>query len=211
MPRVAAPRLMTLAHVAALLPLAILIWQFSRGELTADPIRELVLRTGDYALVLLVLSLACTPVSMLSGIPQVLRLRRPLGLYALMYTGLHLAVFVVLDYGFDLDLIRKDVLGKRFALAGLASFLALLPLAIASTRGWMKHPGRRQEWLHRLTYLAALLAVGHFLLEVKVDRRLPLLYGAIVVLLLMFRLPWVRNGISKWHKRGEVDKQPKSH
>ncbi|MDP2743438.1 MAG: ferric reductase-like transmembrane domain-containing protein [Dehalococcoidia bacterium] len=203
MPRVAAPRLMTLAHVAALLPLAILIWQFSRGELTADPIRELVLRTGYYALVLLVLSLACTPISMLSGIPQVLRLRRLLGLYAFAYTALHLIVFVGLDYGFDLDLIWKDVLAKRFALVGVAAFLALAPALFASARGWMKSRlvGRGQQWLHRLTYLAALLAVGHFLLEVKVDRRIPLIYGAIVVLLLLFRLPWVRRGIEKWRQR----------
>ncbi|MBM2832008.1 MAG: Ferric reductase domain protein transrane component, N-terminal domain [Dehalococcoidia bacterium] len=198
MPRVAAPRLMALAHVAALLPLAILIWQFARGELTADPIRELVIRTGDYALVLLVLSLACTPVSKLSGMPQVLRLRRLLGLYAFAYTALHLIVFVALDYGFDLDLIWKDVLAKRFALVGVASFLALLPLAIASVRGRMNQPGRMQQWLHRLTYLAALLAVGHFLLEVKVDRRIPLIYGAIVVLLLLFRLPWVTKGVREW-------------
>lgn len=200
MPRVRAPRLTALAHLAALLPLAVLIWQLLRGELTADPIRELVLRTGDYALVLLVLSLACSPVSRLFGVLQVLRLRRLLGLYAFGYTGLHLLVFAGLDYGFDLELIVADVLGKRFALVGIAAFLAMVPALIASAKGWMNQPGRRQRWLHRLTYLAALLAVAHFLLEVKVDRRIPLLYGAIVVLLLIIRLPWVSTGIEKWRR-----------
>ena len=99
-------------------------------------------------------------------------------------------VFAGLDYGFDLKLMLDDVLGKRFALVGIAAFLALVPALVASARGWMGQPGRRQRWLHRSTYLAALLAAAHFVLEVKIDRRIPLVYTAVVVLLLLLRLPW---------------------
>jgi methionine sulfoxide reductase heme-binding subunit len=188
MPSVRPPRLTALVHPAALLPLALLIWQLWRGELTADPIRELVLRTGDYALALLVLSLACSPAARLFNLPQVLQLRRPLGLYAFGYSGLHLMVFAGLDYGFDLELMLHDVLGKRFALVGIAAFLAMVPALLGSARGWMSRPGRRQRWLHRSTYLAALLAAAHFALEVKIDRRIPLAVGAVVVVLLLLRL-----------------------
>ena len=95
------PGLQILTHIAALFPLAVLAWDFTQGQLTANPIQEITLRTGTYSLVLLVLSLACTPINTVFGIKEVLPLRRPLGLYALMYASLHSLNFVGLDYGFD--------------------------------------------------------------------------------------------------------------
>ncbi|MBI4294631.1 MAG: sulfoxide reductase heme-binding subunit YedZ [Chloroflexi bacterium] len=191
-------------HVAALLPLAVLAWDFARGQLTANPIQEVQLRTGRYALVLLVLSLACTPVYILSGLKQALLLRRQLGLYAFMYASLHFLNFIGLDYGFVFSLIREDISEKRYALVGFATFIILLVLAVTSTRGWMKRLGRNWKHLHRSVYLAALLAVLHFVWLVKVDRRGPLLYGALVVLLLVIRIPVIREAIKKrlkWLKR----------
>jgi sulfoxide reductase heme-binding subunit YedZ len=125
----------------------------------------------------------------------VLKLRRPLGLYAFLYASLHGLTFVGLDYGFNLGLILREVLQKRFVQAGILAFLLLLPLAITSTRGWMRRLGKNWKQLHRLVYVAALVAVVHFVWLAKGDIREPLAYGAVVVLLLAVRLPFVRSAI----------------
>ncbi len=186
-----------LAHLGALVPLALLIWDGRHDQLTVNPIQELTARTGKAALVLLVLSLACTPLHTLFGRKQLLPLRRPLGLYAFWYACLHLLTFVGLDYGFDARLIWDAVVEKRFVLAGFGAFLLLLPLAITSTRGWMRRLGKRWKVLHRLVYLAAPLAVVHFFWLVKADVREPLLFGAIVAALLALRIPQVRRRLTR--------------
>jgi sulfoxide reductase heme-binding subunit YedZ len=190
-----------LLHIAALSPLALLVWDFTQGGLTVNPIKEIQLSTGRYALTLLMLSLACTPISTMFGLKQVLQLRRPLGLYAFFYASLHFMNFLGLDYGFDLGLIREDIFEKWFALVGFSAFLVLLPLAVTSTKGWVKRLGKNWERLHWLVYLAALLAVTHFTLQVRADFRRPLLYGAILVILLILRLPSVQNAMSKFRRR----------
>jgi sulfoxide reductase heme-binding subunit YedZ len=184
-----------LTHVAALTPLAVMAWEYARGQLSVDPIREITLRTGKAALVLLVLSLTITPVHILFGTRPVLKLRRPLGLYAFLYASLHGLTFVGLDYGFNLGLILREVLQKRFVQAGILAFLLLLPLAITSTRRWMRRLGKNWKRLHRLVYLAALAVVVHFVWLAKGDIREPLAYGAVVLLLLVVRLPFVRSAI----------------
>ncbi len=183
-----------IVHLAALAPLALLIWDGLHGSLTAEPIRALTLRTGKPALVLLVLSLACTPLSAIFGLRQALKWRRPLGLYAFFYAALHFLIFVGVDYGLDLSLLREALLEKRYALAGSAALLLLLPLAITSTRGWMRRLGRHWKRLHRLVYPAGILAVVHYVWLVKADLREPLMWGAAVALLLSLRLPAVRRG-----------------
>lgn len=190
-----------LIHIGALLPLAVLVWDFAQGQLTVNPIQEIQLRTGKYALVLLILSLACTPINRIFGIKAMLPLRRLLGLYTFMYASLHFLNFVGLDYGFDFLLIREDILEKRFALVGFAAFVSLLPLVVTSTKGWTERLGKNWERLHWLTYVAAVLAVAHFTLQVKADYREPLLYGAVVILLLVTRLPGVREVVSKLRHR----------
>ncbi|MEW5960003.1 MAG: protein-methionine-sulfoxide reductase heme-binding subunit MsrQ [Chloroflexota bacterium] len=188
-------------HIAALTPLAILIWDFYHDRLTFNPIQEATFRTGKYALVLLVLSLAVTPVNTVFGWRQVVSLRRWLGLYAFMYAAIHFLIFVWLDYGLDLQLLQEAIFEKRYALVGLATFLILLPLAVTSTKGWMKRLGKNWKRLHRLVYLAGLLAVIHFVWLVKSDIREPLVYGAIVGALLLLRVPLVRKNISKLRAR----------
>ena len=182
-------------HLAALAPLALLALDYARGQLSANPIREITLRTGKTALVLLVLSLAVTPISILFRVRQVVKLRRPLGLYAFLYASLHGLTFVGLDYGFDPRLILEEVLQKRFVQAGIVTFLLLLPLAITSTSGWMKRLGKNWKRLHRLVYLAALIDVVHYVWLAKGDIREPLLYGAVVVALLIIRLPAIRRAL----------------
>jgi len=189
--------LQILTHLAALTPLAVLAWDYAQGQLSADPIREVTLRTGRAALVLLMLSLACTPIHIVFGFKPLLRLRRPLGLYAFLYAGLHGLMFVGPDYGFDLGLILEEVVQKRFLQAGIAAFLLLLPLAITSTKGWMRRLGKNWKRLHRLAYVAALIAVVHFVWLAKGDVRRPLVYGAVVVVLLVVRLPPVRRAIRR--------------
>jgi len=187
--------LQILTHIGALLPLAWLLWAYWQGLFIIDPVREITTRTGKTALILLILSLACTPMNTMFGFKQALRVRRPLGLYALMYAGLHFLTFLGLDYGFDLHLIRQDILDQRYVLVGFAAGLLLLLLGITSTQGWQKRLRKNWKRLHRLVYLAGILAIVHFTWLAK-DNRVPLRYGAVVSLLLMVRIPIIRRAIS---------------
>jgi methionine sulfoxide reductase heme-binding subunit len=179
-------------HVGALAPLLLLILDGLNSNLTANPIQAITLRTGKAALVLLILSLASTPLNILFRFRPALKWRRPLGVYAFLYAGLHFLIFTVLDYGLDILLLREAIFEKRYALVGFSAGLLMLPLAITSTKGWMKRLGKRWRKLHRLVYPAALLAVVHYVWLVKSDIREPLLYAAVVLLLLILRLPTVR-------------------
>ncbi|MDO8490869.1 MAG: protein-methionine-sulfoxide reductase heme-binding subunit MsrQ [Dehalococcoidia bacterium] len=176
-------------HLAALLPLAWLIWDYAQGNLTANPIREITLRTGRISLVLLMLSLACTPLRTIFGVEYLQQLRKPLGLYAFFYASLHLLNIAGLDYGFDFGLLFGDVLAKQFALTGLVAYLLLLPLAVTATEGWASRLGARWTILHRLVYPAAALSVAHLFLEVKAGLTQPLVYGAVLAFLLVLRIP----------------------
>ena len=196
-------------HIGAFIPLALLAWDYWGGQMSVNPVQDITLRTGKAALVLLVLSLACTPINSVFGFRPVLRVRRALGLYAFMYVGLHLLIFVGLDYGFDLLLIREAILEKRYALVGFAAFLILLPLAVTSTKGWMRRLGKLWKRLHRAVYVAALLAVLHFVWLVKSDIREPLLFGAVVLVLLLLRISPIRRSVShvrSWLKRNVFQK-----
>jgi sulfoxide reductase heme-binding subunit YedZ len=187
--------LQILTHVAALLPLALLAWDYWQGRLIIDPVGVITTRTGKTALILLILSLACTPINIIFGFKQVMRVRRALGLYAFVYAGLHFLTFVGLDYGFDLDLIGLGILDQRYVLVGFAAGLLLLPLAITSTQGWQKRLGKNWKRLHRLVYLAGILAIVHFVWLAK-DNREPLFYGVVLALLIIMRLPGVRKAVS---------------
>jgi len=187
--------LQILTHVAALLPLALLVWDYWQGRFIIDPVREITTRTGKMALILLIMSLACTPINIIFGFKQVMRVRRALGLYAFMYASLHFLTFIGLDYGFDFDLIAQDILDQRYVLVGFAAGLLLLPLAITSTQGWQKRLGKNWKRLHQLVYLAGILAIVHFTWLVK-DIREPLRYGAVVALLLIARILSIRRAVS---------------
>ena len=135
-------------HVAALLPLAWLLLGLARGQLGFNPIREAILRTGRYALALLVISLACTPLYLLTRWRQARVVRKWAGLYGTFYVVLHLLAFAGWDYGFQLDLIWLDVREKQFIWAGLLALLILIPLAVTSTQGAMRRMGKR--WKRRI-------------------------------------------------------------
>jgi sulfoxide reductase heme-binding subunit YedZ len=193
-------RFQILVHLGSLLPLLYLLWDFATDNLTANPIQDITLRTGKDALVLLVLSLACTPAQML-GFREVAKVRRALGVYAFIYVCLHFLTFIWLDYGLDPGLIYEAIFEKRYALVGFMAFLILLPLALTSTKGWQKRLGKNWKRLHRCVYVAGALAVIHYVWLVKSDIREPLAYGAVVALLLTARIPRVRQAIGLWRGR----------
>jgi sulfoxide reductase heme-binding subunit YedZ len=177
------------AFVAALCPLLWLAGRAARGDLGADPIAEVLNRLGLYALVLLLCSLACTPLQIVLGWKWPLRLRRMLGLFAFFYASLHLSTYVGVDQFFDFASIGKDIAKRRFITVGFAAWCSLLPLAITSTKGWVKRLGfRRWKRLHRLAYLAAGLGVVHFVWRFKTAPLEPLIAAAVLAALLALRL-----------------------
>lgn len=192
--------LRTVTHLGALLPLAFLLWDYYADRLGAEPIREITLRTGLSALVLLILSLACTPLNLWFGWKQLLPLRRPLGLYAFLYVCLHLLTFVVIDYGLDPQLIGEAIFEKRYALAGFTAFLLLLPLALTSNQWSMRKLGKNWKKLHWLVYPAGLLAIVHFFWLVKHTYARPVFFGTILILLLFTRLTPIKQRILRWRQ-----------
>lgn len=209
--RVGRPGLATLrllVHIGSLLPLALLIFDTLAGRLSVNPIQDLTLRTGKAALVLLVLSLACTPANWLLGWRWATSLRKPLGLYAFLYVSLHLLVFVAVDYGLDPGLIGQAIAEKRYVLAGMTSFLLLLPLALTSTKGAQRRLGRWWRRLHRLVYPAAILAVLHFLWLSKTWRE-PVLYGVVLLALLAVRALRSRRAAGRIGQAKRVPPRPR--
>jgi sulfoxide reductase heme-binding subunit YedZ len=193
--------------LARLFQLAVL-WLLQ--DLTANPIQFLEQRLGRSALALLVLSLAITPLVTLTGWTALKRHRRTLGLYAFGYAALHFLTFVVLDYELDWPEMLRLTGEKPFILVGTAASFILLALAVTSFSYWKKRLGKGWKWLHRLVYLAALLAVVHYLWAQKGSLAslsgnilAPLVVGVLVIILLVARIPAVRRQLAnlKYEKR----------
>jgi sulfoxide reductase heme-binding subunit YedZ len=197
-------RLLKLAvHVGALTPLALMIWDYTQGNLGAEPIREITLRTGKTAIVLLMLTLAVTPAHIWFGWKQIIPLRRLLGLYSFFYAALHLIIFLWLDYLLDPQLIVEALFAKQYALVGLAAFLIMLPLAATSTRAAMRRMGKKWKSLHKWVYVAGVLVVLHYLLLVKNSYTEPLIFAAILALLLLTRVKPIKQTILQWRRNVE--------
>jgi len=192
--------LQLVAHTGALAALAWLVWQYAQGLFVVDPVREITTFTGKAALILLLLSLACTPFVTLTGYEPVRRLSRPLGMYAFLFAALHFLTFVALDYGFDLGLIGEAIFAQRYVVAGFGAGLILLALALTSSKGWQKRLGKAWKRLHRLVYLAGVLVVLH-LLWLSKDPGAPLRYGAVLAMLLALRIPRVRQSVCRMRRQ----------
>lgn len=193
--------LQILTHIAALVPFITLLLEFWFDTLGPDPIRAAILRTGKTALILLMLALSCSPIFTIFKYRQIIRLRRPLGVYAVIYAGLHLMIFIGVDYGFNMELLKDALLEKRYAIVGLVTFSLLLPLAITSTKAWKKRLGKNWKRLHRLVYLASILAVVHFIWLVKQGVIEPWYYAGVVTLLLILRLSSIKRFFANFHFR----------
>jgi len=186
-------------HIAAWIPLIVLIVDAINDNLTFNPIQAATQRTGDTAIVLLGLSLLCSPLSTYVGWKDAIKLRRALGLYAFMYAAIHFYLFVGADFGFQLKLITSEFLQKYYLWAGLPAFVILLALAATSFRRAMRRMGKNWKRLHRYIYLGAALVVLHLALVIKGDFfRLggdvwkPFVAAIIIGGLLIVRIPRVR-------------------
>jgi sulfoxide reductase heme-binding subunit YedZ len=173
-------------------PLAVLGWSALHGDLGANPIKFITHATGDWTLRFLCITLAITPLRKLLRLPELIRFRRMVGLFAFFYACLHFSTYIGLDKFFDLSEMWKDVVKRRFITVGFLAFVLLIPLAITSTAGWIRRLGGRWQMLHRAIYISAVAGVIHYYWLVKSAVLRPLAYGALVGLLLAWRLgEWI--------------------
>lgn len=175
--------------VGSLYPAVLLALQFARGALGANPIERVLNQTGLLALILLVASLACTPLKVLSGWTWPIRLRKLLGLLGFTYAVLHFLTYAVLDQGLAFGVILEDIAKRPFITVGFMALVLLVPLAVTSTNRMVRRMGfPAWQRLHRLAYVAASLGVVHFIWRVKKDLTEPLIYGGVLVLLFAIRV-----------------------
>jgi sulfoxide reductase heme-binding subunit YedZ len=191
-----------LLHFAAWLPLIVLIADALNDNLTFNPIQAATQRTGDTAIVLLGLSLLCSPLSTYAGWKDAIKLRRALGLYAFLYAAIHFSLFAIVDYGLQFNLIVPEFLQKYYLWVGLPAFIILLALAATSFRWAMRRMGKNWKRLHRYIYLGAILVVLHLAFVIKGDFfRLggdvwkPFVAAIIIGGLLIVRIPRVRRAL----------------
>ena len=177
------------AFLVCLVPLGMLAWKGFHGMLGANPIEVITHSTGDWTMRFLLITLAITPLRMLSGVTSLIRFRRMFGLYAFFYGFLHFMTWLWLDKFFDWHEMIADVIKRRFITVGMLGFLLLIPLAVTSTAGWIRRMGGKNwQRLHRLIYVTALAGVIHYLWLVKADLRKPLQYAVILGVLLAYRV-----------------------
>jgi sulfoxide reductase heme-binding subunit YedZ len=200
--------LQIVVHLAAWLLLAWLAWDYFSGNLGVNPIQAATQRSGRYAIIYLILSLACTPLNTVFGFHQALTARRALGLYAFLFAATHLLIFSGVDFGFDWSLLKPEIFEKPYILVGLATLTILTALALTSFKWWMKRLGKNWKRLHKLIYLASMLVVIHYawakkgdLFRLQGDILWPLIAGIVVVTLLFLRLPAIRMTVVQWRGR----------
>ncbi|MDC7675211.1 sulfite oxidase heme-binding subunit YedZ [Asticcacaulis machinosus] len=172
-----------------LLPLLWLIWRGYNGDLGVNPIETIVRQLGVWGLRLLIVGLAITPVARIFKQPRLIRWRRPIGLFAFAYILLHLTSYIAVDQYFDWAAIWKDIVKRPYITFGMIGFVLLIPLALTSFNAAIKAIGGR-VWrnLHKLIYVIVPLGVLHYFLLAKADKTMPLIYGAILMVLLGWRL-----------------------
>lgn len=181
-----------LVFLAALGPVFYLAWGAWQAQLGANPIEAITHETGDWTLRFLVITLCITPLRRITGVNELISFRRMLGLFAFFYGTLHFLTYIWLDKFFDLHEVVKDVYKRPFITAGFTAFVLLIPLAITSTKGWIRRLGKKWALLHRLIYFSAVIGVIHYIWLVKKDVRRPIIYGVIVGILLLWRLgTWI--------------------
>jgi len=184
--------------IFCLIPLGILGWRGYNADLTANPIEFITHYTGDWTIRFLLITLSITPLRMLLNRPQITRYRRMFGLFAFFYGVCHFSVWFVLDKFFSLSDMWVDVIKRRYITVGMLALLIMIPLAVTSTNGWVKRLGyAKWQKLHRIVYLAPAAGVVHYWWLVKSDIRLPAMYGAILAVLMIYRVfTWTRKKTS---------------
>jgi sulfoxide reductase heme-binding subunit YedZ len=178
----------SIVFVAALVPLAVIAWRFFHDELGANPIRETEIETGLWTLRLLAITLAITPFRRSFGWNWLAKYRRMLGLFTFAYACVHLSMWAGVDWFFDWPSMGNEIVKHKYILIGMTTWLLLLPLAITSTKGWVRRLGKRWTRLHQLVYLAAITGTIHYLWAVKKDTFFPVVYLAVFAMLLAYRV-----------------------
>jgi len=183
--------------LCCLVPFAHLVWDGFVGGLGINPLETVTDRTGNWALRFLLISLTLRPLRQLSGRGVFIRFRRMTGLFAFFYATLHFAIFVGVDNYFDFQELVQDIFERPFVTVGFTAWVLMLPLAVTSTRGWIRRlGGRRWQTLHRLVYLSVSAGVVHFLWARKLIETAPVLYTSAAVVLLGYRmLVWLKPGL----------------
>jgi methionine sulfoxide reductase heme-binding subunit len=176
------------AFAACLIPFGQLAYNAYAGDLGVNPIDTITRFTGSWTLTFLLACLAVTPLRRVTGWNDLIKFRRMLGLFAFFYALLHFATYLVLDHFFNWPAIGKDILKRPYVTAGFTALVIMLPLALTSTAAMIRRLGKRWQQLHRLIYLAAIAGVIHFYWLVKADIRRPAQYGAVLAVLLIYRL-----------------------
>lgn len=177
-------------------PLFWAAWLAASGGLGANPIEATIRHFGDWGLRFLLIALAVTPLREITGFSVLARFRRMIGLFAFFYVSLHLAAYVGLDQFFDWAAIWADIAKRTYITIGMAAFALLLPLAVTSTKGWIKRlGGKRWQALHRAVYAAGVLGVIHYFLMIKAGYREATVYAVILATLLGWRL------VARWRRR----------
>lgn len=190
-PRVGKWLLKPLILLICLSPVGLLAWNALHGNLSANPISDVTNETGIWTLRFVTIGLAITPLRRLSGWNALGQFRRMIGLVAFTYVCLHFTTYILLDKFFDVPEMLKDVAKRPFITVGFTCFVLLIPLALTSTNGMMRRlGGRRWKSLHRLVYIVGIGGVLHYLWLVKADTSRPLTYGAVILLLLGYRI-WI--------------------
>ena len=178
-----------IVFVLCLVPITLLVVSIVTGNISADPIEDITNVTGQWGIRLLLITLAITPLRSITGINQLILLRRMLGVFCFFYILLHFLTWLVIDNFFDIQRMIEDIVERYYILFGSAAFTMLIPLAATSTNRMVKWLGAKR-WLklHKLVYLIGILGVVHFYLQVKADITQPVIYGAILAFLLGFRV-----------------------
>jgi methionine sulfoxide reductase heme-binding subunit len=175
--------------LACLGPLTWLIYNAVRGELGANPIETITNTTGIWTLRLIAITIAITPVRWLTKWNPIINFRRMLGLFAFFYGSVHFMIYFVLDRSLMFDGLWEDIVKRPYITVGFSAFVLMIPLALTSTKGWIRRlGGHRWNLLHRLVYVSAVLGVIHYWWKVKLDVTNPMIYAAIVTLLLGARV-----------------------
>ncbi|MCK5898527.1 MAG: sulfoxide reductase heme-binding subunit YedZ [Methylococcales bacterium] len=177
-----------LVFIISLVPVSLLLYDAFTDQLGANPIETLHFRLGDWALRFLCLGLAITPIKKMTGIKELVRFKRLLGLYAFFYASLHFLVYICLDLSFSMDQLMDEIPKSPYIIVGLITYSLLIPLALTSTKKMQKRLGQKWRRLHRLVYLIAILAVVHYLWLTKIDITEPLIYMGVIGVLLGFRM-----------------------
>lgn len=209
-------------HIYAWSGIVFLLFDYFTGNLSPNPIQDLEQRTGRHAITLLVLSLMCTPINTIFKWSEPLKRRRALGLYTFLYATIHVIIYADLDYGLAWSRIVQEVLQKPRLVVGFIAILILIPLAVTSFDVWKKRLGKNWKRLHQLVYLIGPLVVLHYvwskkgdILSLQGEVVKPLIYGLVIAIFLIFRIPPIRKALASFSTRmrallSKKNQQPKA-